>query len=224
MDTTLKPIGPAYRRLLWRPIFIVFVSNACIMVLELVAERVIAPDVGVSLYTWTSIIGVVLAGMSLGYYVGGRMADRWASPRLLGLIFLLSGVLSFGILAVVQLGIVQAVRWPLIIEILVLMLATFFLPAAVLGTIPPIVAKLAMHDLASTGRTVGRIYAAGSVGSIVGTLLTGFVLSALFPTDRIIMGVGVLLVLLGLIHLIAFPPGTLTVVETPSPDAAPSAE
>ena len=61
---------------------IVFVSNVCIMVLELVAGRIIAPYVGVSLYTWTSVIGVVLAGMSLGNYLGGRLADRWASARL----------------------------------------------------------------------------------------------------------------------------------------------
>ena len=213
MDTTLTPIRPAFRRWLWRPILIVFLSNACIMVLELVAERVIAPDVGVSLYTWTSIIGVVLAGMSLGYYVGGRMADRWASPRLLGLIFVLAGVFSFAILAIAELGVVAAVRWPLIVEILVLITAAFFLPAAILGTVPPIVAKLAMRDLASTGRTVGKIYAAGSVGSILGTLATGFVLSALYPTDRIIMGVGALLVALGLIHLLAFPAGPLATAE-----------
>ena len=213
MDTTLAPIRPSLRRWLWRPIWIVYLANACIMVLELVAERVIAPDVGVSLYTWTSIIGVVLAGMSLGYYVGGRMADRWASPRLLGLIFVLAGIFSFGILVVSSLGLVAKVRWPLIIEILVLITAAFFLPAAILGTVAPIVAKLAMRDLASTGRTVGKIYAAGSVGSIVGTLATGFVLSALFPTDRIIIGVGVLLLLLGVIHLVGFPANEATPSE-----------
>ena len=68
----------------WLPVLIVFVSNVCIMVLELVAGRIIAPYVGVSLYTWTSVIGVVLAGISLGNYLGGRLADRWASARLAG--------------------------------------------------------------------------------------------------------------------------------------------
>ena len=75
------------RQRLFRPGAIVFVSNACIMTLELVASRLIAPRLGVSLYTWTSVIGVILAGISLGNYVGGRLADRWASPRLLGLMF-----------------------------------------------------------------------------------------------------------------------------------------
>ena len=75
---------------LWRPNLIVFLSSACIMILELVAGRIIAPHVGVSLYTWTSVIGIVLAGISLGNYLGGRIADRWASPRLLGGIYLLA--------------------------------------------------------------------------------------------------------------------------------------
>jgi predicted membrane-bound spermidine synthase len=74
---------------LWQPNLIVFVSSGCIMILELVAGRIVAPYVGVSLYTWTSIIGVVLAGISLGNYLGGRLADRWASLPLLGGIFLL---------------------------------------------------------------------------------------------------------------------------------------
>ena len=72
---------------LWAPGLIVFVSSACMMVLELVAGRIVAPYVGVSLYTWTTIIGVILAGMSLGNYLGGRMADRWASYGLLSLLF-----------------------------------------------------------------------------------------------------------------------------------------
>ena len=78
-STCLSPQSP-----LWRPALITFISSACMMVLELVAGRIIAPYVGVSLYTWTSVIGIVLAGMSLGNYLGGRLADRRASLRLLG--------------------------------------------------------------------------------------------------------------------------------------------
>ena len=69
---------------LWQPNLIVFISSGCIMILELVAGRIIAPYVGVSLYTWTSVIGVVLAGISLGNYLGGVLADRWASLRYFG--------------------------------------------------------------------------------------------------------------------------------------------
>jgi spermidine synthase/predicted MFS family arabinose efflux permease len=187
---------------LWQPNLIVFLSNACIMVLELVAGRIIAPHVGVSLYTWTSIIGVVLAGISLGNYLGGRLADRWASLRLLGGIFLLGGLSSLGILTVDMLGGLTPGEWSIIVEILVLTTALFFVPCVILGTISPVVAKLAVHDLAKTGSTVGTIYAAGTLGSIVGTFATGFLLISLFGTHTIVWGVALLLVALGLVFLL----------------------
>ena len=161
---------------LWQPYLIVFLSNFGIMVLELVAGRIIAPHVGVSLYTWTSVIGVVLAGLSLGNYLGGWLADRWASRRLLGGIFLLGGLFSLGILAVDTLSTAAPAEWSIILKILALTAALFFLPCLILGTISPVVAKLAVKDLAETGRTVGTIYAAGTLGSIVGTFATGFFL------------------------------------------------
>ena len=172
------------------------------MILELVAGRIIAPSVGVSLYTWTSVIGVILAGISLGNYIGGRLADRWASPRLLGWVFFLAGLTALGVLAVDQLSPMDYVEWPLILEILALIAALFFIPCTILGTVSPIVVKLAMHDLARAGRTVGQIYAFGSVGSIVGTFLTGFWLISQFGTYMIVLGVAILLLLLGLFFLL----------------------
>jgi spermidine synthase/predicted MFS family arabinose efflux permease len=172
------------------------------MVLELVAQRIIAPHVGMSLYTWTCIIGVILAGISLGNYLGGRLADQWASPRLLGWIFVLGGLASLAILFVDGLDILAPLEWPFIAEILVLITALFFLPAAILGTVSPVAAKLAMRDLDRTGRAAGQIYAAGSAGSIAGTVVTGFLLVSWFSTHVIVRGVGGLLLLLGLFFLL----------------------
>jgi MFS family permease len=194
-------VGPR-RAYLSKPGLIVFLASACLMVLELVAERIIAPHVGMSLYTWTSIIGVVLAAMSLGNYLGGRIADRWASPRLLGNIFVLSGLAALPILAADGLKVLAAVEWPLILKILVVITSLFFLPGVALGTVSPIVAKLSIHDLTRSGRTVGHIYAAGSAGSIVGTLATGFLLVPWFSTDVIVYGVAGLMFLLGLLLLV----------------------
>jgi len=177
-------------------------SSGCIMILELVAGRIIAPSVGVSLYTWTSVIGVILAGISLGNYLGGRLADRWASPRLLGLMFVLAGLTSLGVLALDQMNLMERVEWPIVLEILALIAVLFFVPCTILGTISPIVVKLVMHDLARAGRTVGQIYAFGSVGSIVGTFLTGFWLIAEFGTYAIVWGVAVVLFFLGLLFLL----------------------
>ncbi len=190
--------APLVRHWLWRPNLIVFVSGACIMILELVAGRIIAPYVGVSLYTWTSVIGVVLAGISLGNYLGGLLADRRASLRLLGGIFLLGGLSCFGILAVDVLGSFVSGAWP-VLEILILTTALFFIPSVILGTISPVVAKLAVRDLAETGITVGKIYAAGATGSIVGTFATGFVLISWFGSYTIVWGVAALLLTMSLL-------------------------
>ena len=65
---------------IWIAYLIVFLSSACTLVIELIAGRIMAPYLGVSLYTWTSIIGIVLAGMSVGNYLGGRVADRAPVP------------------------------------------------------------------------------------------------------------------------------------------------
>jgi spermidine synthase len=189
-------------RLRW-PALIVFVSSTCLMILELVAGRIIAPYVGVSLYTWTSVIGVVLAGLSLGNYLGGWLADRWASLRLLGLLFMIGGLTSLGILAADIVGVRLPDEWPIVVRILALTAALFFVPGLLLGTISPIVTKLAVRDLARTGSTVGRIQAAGTVGSILGTFATGFVLVAWLGTHTIVWGVAVILLAMALIFALA---------------------
>ncbi len=201
-QATAASVTPEMHPWLWHPYLIVFISSGCIMILELVAGRIIAPYVGVSLYTWTSVIGVVLAGISLGNFLGGWLADRYASLRLLGGIFVLGGLSSFGILAVDALGQLAPGDWPVVLEILVLTAALFFLPCVVLGAISPVVAKLAVRDLNRTGITVGRIYAAGSLGSIVGTFATGFLLISWFGTHVIVWGVAVVLLVLGLLFLL----------------------
>src|SRR5512143_1580736 len=192
----------ALRGVLWQPNIIVFISSGSIMILELVAGRIIAPHVGSSLYTWTSVIGVVLAGISLGNYVGGRLADRWASLRLLGVIYLLAAATCLGVLWVDQVTRITPRDWSIVAEVLALTTALFFLPCAILGTLSPIVAKLAVSDLAKTGSTVGKIYAAGALGSIVGTFATGFVLISWFGTHSIVWGVALVLLALGLVFLI----------------------
>jgi spermidine synthase len=201
---TLQPLQPAtrIRSPLWRPTVIVFVSSACMMILEIVAGRIIAPYVGVSLYTWTSVIGVVLAGMSLGNYLGGRLADRWASPWLLGIIFLLGGLASLVILAAETLGFKLPDAWPIVLRILAFTTALFFVPSMILGGVSPVVVKLAVHDLTRTGSTVGRISAAGTVGSIVGTFATGFWLISQFGTHLIVWGVGIVLLVMALAFLL----------------------
>lgn len=145
-----------------------------------------APYIGVSLYTWTTIIGVVLAGMSGGNFFGGFVADRFASRRTLGLIFVAGSIATLGILAVTHA--VEGVTFGLsfLPRIIASITAIFFVPSFVLGMVSPFVVKLALDDLRRSGHTVGTIYAASTAGSIVGTFLTGFVLISWLGTRTII--------------------------------------
>ena len=185
----------------WVACAIVFIASFCTLVIELIAGRIMAPYIGVSLYTWTSIIGVCLAGISAGNYVGGRLADRAASNVTLGILFVLSGVASLLILAlidyVLKLDITRSV--PLLVRIVAYTTGIFFLPTFILGTISPIVIKLSLVDLTRTGSIVGRIYAVSTVGSIVGTFVTGFYLIEAMGTRSIVWAVSIVLIVLGLV-------------------------
>jgi len=197
----LASLQPPKPDRLWRPNLIVFLSNACIMIIELVAGRIVAPYLGVSLYTWTSVIGVVLAGISLGNYLGGQLADRYASRRLLGAIFLAAGLASLSILPITNfMGEFTAPAFlPLILRVVLFVAAIFFVPSAALGAISPVVVKLTLQDLTRTGNIVGQIYAYSALGSILGTFATGFFLIAWFGTRSIVLAVGVLLIVMGLV-------------------------
>ena len=174
----------------------------CVMVIELVAGRLVAPLVGNSLYTWTSIIGVILAGISLGNYIGGRLADKYASRRFLGVTFLLAALGSLSVLLLVEVVGSQGlplINIPLVSRMILFITLIFFLPSVLLGLISPIVIKLTLNNLAKTGNIIGRIYAASSLGSIVGTFATGYFLISWFGSRSVVVGVSVLLAVMGLL-------------------------
>jgi spermidine synthase len=183
---------------MWLSCALVFISSACVLVIELIAGRIMAPYVGVSLYTWTSIIGIVLAGMSVGNYLGGVVADRYASPRTLGVIFIAGSVASLLILIITDIVTGQSFRLSVLPRIVVYTTAIFLLPSLVLGMVSPMVVKLALADLQRTGNTVGTIYAFSTAGSIVGTFLTGFWLISWLGTRSIVWIVAGVLLLTGL--------------------------
>jgi spermidine synthase len=179
---------------------LVFASSTCIMVLELVAARLIAANLGASLYTWTSVIGVILAGISIGNYLGGKIADRHPPMRSLPMLFFAASVLSFSVLWSAQYAETwwrpEYVSWPgwVLFNVAVI----FITPAVVLGTIGPVVAKMALGAGKRTGSTMGNIYAWAAAGSIFGTFLTGFVLIDWIGTRAIVTSVASVLALIGL--------------------------
>ncbi|MBA4397445.1 MAG: hypothetical protein C0394_08700 [Syntrophus sp. (in: bacteria)] len=173
---------------------VVFIASFCTLVIELVAGRIMAPYVGVSLYTWTSIIGVVLAGISIGAYLGGLLADRYPRPSTLGWLLFLSGVGALIIAPLTNLIGAAQFNTSLMLRILILTAAIFFVPACILGMISPVVVKLTLHNLSNTGNVVGKIYAFSTLGSILGTFATGFFLISWMGTRNILLTVGVILI------------------------------
>ena len=182
---------------MWLSCLLAFISSACTLVIELIAGRILAPYIGVSLYTWTSIIGVVLAGMSLGNYLGGRIADHFASWRTVGIVFLAASITSLGILVSTEAIVAASLGLSLLPRIVLYTAVIFIPPSIVLGMVSPLVVKLALANLECTGNTVGTIYAFSTAGSIVGTFLTGFWLISWLGTRHIVWVVAGVLLLTG---------------------------
>ena len=180
----------------------VFLSSACIMTLELVAGRMVTRYLGASLYTWTSVIGVVLAGITIGNYMGGRIADRFNAKKSLAALFCISSIACVGTIIlnnlVGELMFLWYFRWPL--RVFTHVFLVFIIPSILLGAISPVIAKMALDRGLPTGRTVGDIYAWGAAGSIVGTFLTGFYLIAAMGTVAIIWTVGAALLLMAILY------------------------
>jgi spermidine synthase len=191
--------GERLKASLWKANLIVFAGSFCTMSLELVAARILAPYIGVSLYTWTSIIGVVLAGISLGNFLGGKLADRVPAQKTLGWLLFLAGTSTLGVVLVAQVATGANVNLPLIPKIVFLTTVIFFLPCCLLGMVSPLVVKLTLQDIQQTGTTIGTIYAFSSLGSIAGTFATGFVLISMIGTRSIVALVGITLVMMALL-------------------------
>lgn len=176
---------------------LVFFTSAAVLVLEILAQRLLAPYLGVSLEVVTGVIGVILAGIALGAWAGGYAADRTDPARLLGPILIAGGLTALASPLVVDLiGPATPTTGP--ISIVILTTVGFFAPAAVLSAVPPVVVKLRLATLDETGTVVGSYSAVGTAGGIFGTFFTGFVLIAAFPTRPIVIVVGGLLVVAGL--------------------------
>ncbi|MES9872326.1 MAG: fused MFS/spermidine synthase [Candidatus Sedimenticola sp. 6PFRAG7] len=178
----------------------IFLSSAFLLVLEMVAGRLIAPYVGVSLYTWTSIIGVILAGLSLGNWIGGVWADRGGSDRSAGLVLVGSALASLAVLLILTLvaPLLQESELSLLSISFLMVLSLFFLPAVLLGIVTPLLTTLALKLDQRTGHIVGLMHALAALGSILGTFVTGYWLVQYIGTRSIIIATSIGLFLLAL--------------------------
>ena len=179
----------------------VFVCGGVVMTYEIIGSRVLSPFIGASTYVWTSLIGVILGSLSLGYWLGGRLADRKPDLRILAsVIFFAGGLISLTVL-IKEIALSFIASAPVGIELRSLFASLIlFAPASIcLGFVTPYAVKLRMLSLQDAGKTVGRLYALSTVGSILGTFAAGFVLIPFIGSVRTLYGLSAVLLVLSVV-------------------------
>jgi predicted membrane-bound spermidine synthase len=177
----------------------IFLSSAGGLVLEIVAGRLLAPYVGMSLYSWTAIIAVVLAGFSIGHWIGGRLADAHCDAvtgaRRVAVALALAAVASVAVLVLLRLlsgPLLSAGLTPVVATVL-LATGLFLLPSLFVGMVSPILTKLAVDESPGRhGEIIGRMYALSAVGAIAGTLASGYLFIAWIGSTGTVLAVAAL--------------------------------
>lgn len=193
----------------WLLIVLVFVAGAVSLAVELSASRLLAPYFGTSLFVWANLIGLVLLYLTVGYYLGGRLADRYPRP-----------IVLYGLTAVASLlvGLIPVISRPILswsltsfasysVSVfygsLVSVLLLFAIPMILLGCVSPFAIRLSVEQVGKAGRTAGQLYAISTAGSILGTFLPVLVLIPNIGTYRTFLVFATALLLVSIIGLVA---------------------
>src|SRR5437867_1166500 len=193
----------------WLLILLVFVAGASSLAVELSASRLLAPYFGTSLFVWANLIGLILLYLTIGYYVGGRLSDRFPRPEVL---YLLTTVAAFLI------GLIPLISSPILLwslsafatysvsvfyGSLVSVILLFAIPMILLGCVSPFAIRLRIEQVGKSGRTAGQLYAISTAGSILGTFLPVLFLIPTIGTYRTFFTFAVALLLISIIGMIS---------------------
>ena len=197
----------------WLLILLVFVAGAASLAVELSASRLLAPYFGTSLFVWANLIGLILLYLTIGYYVGGRLADRHPRP---GVLYMLTIVAAFLI------GLIPFISRPILdwsvsafatVSIgvfygsLISVILLFAVPVILLGCVSPYAIRLRVEQVGKSGRTAGQLYALSTAGSILGTFLPVLWLIPMIGTYRTFFSFAVALLLVSIVGLLFSRPG-----------------
>jgi len=173
-------------------------AGAAILAVEIAAGRIVSDRLGASVYTWTSVIGVVLTGLTIGAWIGGMLADRYAPRPLLRLLLVVAAILvTYGLWggAVLEVAEEHATEfeWDWAWTTFLGTAVAFLLPSIALGSLSPVIIRAALADPRADGRIVGGLYAAGTLGAVGATLCVGFWVLPWLGTERLLLLVAFLL-------------------------------
>lgn len=192
----------------WFLVAMVFVAGACSLAVELTASRLLAPYFGTSLFVWANLIGLILLYLTIGYYAGGRLADRYPRARVL---YALTAI------AALLIAVIPVIAGPILAWLLTVtgnlspgdfygslfgVILLFALPMILLGCVSPYAIRLRIEQLGKSGRTAGQLYAISTAGSIVGTFLPVLVLMPDIGTRLTFFVFAIVLLVMSLIGLL----------------------
>ena len=183
--------------------FLAFSSGFCIMGIELLGGRILAPYFGSSVHIWGSIITVFMLSLSIGYLLGGKLSTRNPSLTKYGLIFFVASIMVVPIVLFAE---------PIMTFIfthiedsrygsLLASTALFFIPTTILGMISPYSVRLLVTDHEKSGQVAGGLYFVSTLGSALGTIITSFYMVLAFDVNDIIKTFAAVLGALGLLAI-----------------------
>jgi spermidine synthase len=196
-----QPSAPSTFRLK----LVALLSGACLMALEMAGVRLLEPHFGSTIYVWGSIIGIFLTALSLGYWLGGALADRRPALATLGGVLLAAALFTFlvpPLAGPVCQALSRSTDLDPRLRALLSSIALFAVPCALMGMVSPFVVRLATRSVSGVGSVAGLLYAISTLGSIIGTFLVSFVLTEWLGSRWIVYGVGLVLMLVSGICLI----------------------
>jgi len=172
---------------------LVFAAGFASLGVELTAARLLAPFFGTSTLVWANVIGLTLLYLSAGYWLGGRIADRWPTRRHLGAVVLLAAtsvaILPFATRPLLTLATeaFASVSAGVLVGSFIAVLLAFAVPITALGAVAPWAIRLSVTTIEEAGRVSGRLYALSTVGSLLGTFVSVLLLVPWLGTRRTLL-------------------------------------
>ncbi len=173
--------------------FLSFLEGGSVMICELVGAKMLAPFFGTSLYIWAAVLGLTLGGLTLGYFLGGKLSRKYANdPRLLFWVLMIAGLalllMPFTSNVIMNATINMSLQTGALISLSVFMVP----PLVCMGMVSPIIINLLTKDADNAGNSAGNVYAISTLGGILFTFLMGFYIIPEFGISKpaIIAGIG----------------------------------